>query len=101
MSVLTDIKNHGTGDILIACMDGLSGFPDAVKAVCRDLKAVYSAVNAEAGQSAEKYKIRKRILIHIKLYSVSFIKISGFSVINAHLLCFQTLQAMIVLVQSF
>ena len=33
MSVLTDIKNRGTEDILIACMDGLTGFPDAVKAV--------------------------------------------------------------------
>ncbi len=81
MGVLTDIKNRGTGDILIACMDGLTGFPDAVKAVfpdthiqhcivhmirnstkfvsykdlkavCRDLKAVYSAVNAEAGHDA-------------------------------------------------
>ena len=33
MSVLTDIKNRGVEDILIACMDGLTGFPDAVKAV--------------------------------------------------------------------
>jgi len=36
MSVLTDIKNRGTEDILIACMDGLTGFPDAVKAVFPD-----------------------------------------------------------------
>lgn len=81
MSVLTDIKNRGVEDILIACMDGLTGFPDAVKAVfpnthiqhcivhmirnstkfvsykdlkavCRDLKEVYSAVNAESGHEA-------------------------------------------------
>lgn len=81
MSVLTDIKNRGTEDILIACMDGLSGFPDAVKAVfpgthiqhcivhmirsstrfvsykdlrqvCRDLKEIYSAVNERAGHEA-------------------------------------------------
>src|SRR5574344_2024503 len=73
MGVLTDIKNRGTEDILIACMDGLTGFPDThiqhcivhmirsstkfasykdLKAVCRDLKAVYSAVNAEAGHDA-------------------------------------------------
>ena len=81
MSVLTDIKNRGTEDILIACMDGLTGFPDAVKAifpethiqhcivhmirnstkfvsykdlkaVCRDLKEVYSAINAESGHEA-------------------------------------------------
>ena len=81
MSVLTDIKNRGVEDILIACMDGLTGFPDAVKAVfpdthiqhcivhmirnstkfvsykdlkavCRDLKLVYSAINAEQGHEA-------------------------------------------------
>ena len=81
MSVLTDIKNRGAEDILIACMDGLTGFPDAVKAVfpnthiqhcivhmirnstkfvsykdlkavCRDLKEVYSAVNAGSGHEA-------------------------------------------------
>ena len=81
MSVLTDIKNRGTEDILIACMDGLTGFPDAVKAVfpnthiqhcivhmirnstkfvsykdlkavCRDLKEIYSAINAGSGHEA-------------------------------------------------
>lgn len=81
MSVLTDIKNRGVEDILIACMDGLTGFPDAVKAVfpdthiqhcivhmirnstkfvsykdlkavCKDLKQVYSAINAEQGHEA-------------------------------------------------
>lgn len=81
MGVLTDIKNRGVEDILIACMDGLTGFPDAVKAVfpdthiqhcivhmvrnstkfvsykdlkavCRDLKEVYSAPSAEAGSEA-------------------------------------------------
>lgn len=81
MSVLTDIRNRGTDDILIACMDGLTGFPDAVKAVfpdthiqhcivhmirnstkfvsykdlkavCKDLKEVYSAINAESGHEA-------------------------------------------------
>lgn len=81
MSVLTDIKNRGTQDILIACMDGLTGFPDAVKAVfpdthiqhcivhmirnstkfvsykdlkavCKDLKEVYSAVNADSGHDS-------------------------------------------------
>jgi transposase-like protein len=31
--VLNGIRNRGTEDILIACMDGLSGFPDAVRAV--------------------------------------------------------------------
>ena len=72
MGVLTDLRNRGVQDMLIACMDGLTGFPDAVravfpqtriqlcivhmvrnstkyvsykdlKAVCRDLKRIYSA----------------------------------------------------------
>lgn len=76
MGVLTDLRNRGVQDILIACMDGLTGFPDAVravfpetriqlcivhmvrnstkyvsykdlKAVCRDLKRIYSASSEE------------------------------------------------------
>jgi len=81
MSVLTDLKNRGVEDIFIACMDGLTGFPDAVcavypktkvqlcivhmvrnstkyvsykdlKEVCRDLKQIYSAVNEEEALEA-------------------------------------------------
>jgi transposase-like protein len=33
MGVLSELKNRGVEDILIACMDGLSGFPDAVRVV--------------------------------------------------------------------
>ncbi len=72
LNVLTEIKNRGVQDILIACVDGLSGFPDAIAAafpktsiqqcvvhlvrnslnyvartnwdpVCKDLKEVYLA----------------------------------------------------------
>jgi transposase-like protein len=78
MSVLTDLKNRGVNDIFIACMDGLAGFPDAVravfpqtkvqlcivhmvrnstkfvsykdlKAVCRDLKKIYAASTGGGG----------------------------------------------------
>ena len=81
MGVLSEIKNRGVQDILIACMDGLSGFPEAVRAVypetrvqlcivhmvrnstkfvsykdlkkvCADLKAVYSANTETAGREA-------------------------------------------------
>ena len=81
MSVLTDLKNRGVEDIFIACMDGLTGFPDAVRAVypktkvqlcivhmvrnntkyvsykdlkevCRDLRSIYSAVNEEEALEA-------------------------------------------------
>ena len=33
LSVLTDLQNRGVKDILIACVDGLTGFPDAIQAV--------------------------------------------------------------------
>ncbi|MCL1814130.1 MAG: IS256 family transposase [Treponema sp.] len=81
MGVLTELKNRGLQDILIACMDGLTGFPEAVrsvypntrvqlcivhmvrnstkfvsykdlKKVCADLKAVYSANTEAAGRDA-------------------------------------------------
>jgi transposase-like protein len=81
MGVLNELKNRGLEDILIACMDGLTGFPEAVHAVypetrvqlcivhmvrnstkfvsykdlkkiCADLKAVYTAASEEAGREA-------------------------------------------------
>jgi transposase-like protein len=33
MGVLNELRNRGVEDILIACMDGLTGFPEAVRAV--------------------------------------------------------------------
>jgi putative transposase len=85
MGVLNELKNRGVDDILIACMDGLTGFPDAVRAVypdtrvqlciihmvrnstkfvsykdlkevCADLKKIYSAATEDAGrQSLEDF----------------------------------------------
>src|SRR5215471_3757928 len=81
MGVLAEIRNRGVKDILIACMDGLTGFPEAVrsiypntrvqlcivhmvrnstkfvsykdlKKVCADLKTIYSANSEEAGHGA-------------------------------------------------
>jgi transposase-like protein len=33
LGVLTDLQIRGVRDILIACVDGLSGFPDAIRSV--------------------------------------------------------------------
>jgi transposase-like protein len=33
MSVLTDLQNRGVKDLLIACIDGLKGFPDAINSI--------------------------------------------------------------------
>jgi transposase-like protein len=81
MGVLNQLKNRGVEDILIACMDGLTGFPEAVRAVypqtriqlcivhmirnstkfvsykdlkkvCADLKGIYSAPSEEGGRAA-------------------------------------------------
>ncbi len=81
LSVLTELKNRGVQDILIACVDGLKGFPEAIeslfpktqiqlcivhmirnslryvswkerKAVAKALRSIYSAVTEEAAQQA-------------------------------------------------
>jgi len=36
LNVLTELQNRGVKDILIACVDGLKGFPDAIAAVFPD-----------------------------------------------------------------
>ena len=33
LGVLTELQNRGVQDILIACVDGLKGFPDAINTV--------------------------------------------------------------------
>jgi len=33
MQVLSDLKHRGVQDILICCVDGLRGFPDAIEAI--------------------------------------------------------------------
>ncbi|MDP5145011.1 IS256-like element ISSde5 family transposase [Shewanella sp. ULN5] len=81
LSVLTDLNNRGVKDILIACVDGLTGFPEAIasifpntetqlciihqirnsmkyvasknqKAFMADLKCIYRAVSKEAAELA-------------------------------------------------
>jgi transposase-like protein len=38
LGVLTELQSRGVKDILIACVDGLKGFPDAINAVYPDTK---------------------------------------------------------------
>src|SRR5579872_785576 len=80
MQVLTDLKQRGIRDILICCVDGLTGFPEAIEAVfpkttvqtclvhlirsslryvprrereqvARDLKPIYTAKDADTAQA--------------------------------------------------
>ena len=85
LQVLTDLKNRGLNDIFVACVDGLAGFPEAIraaypqtkvqlcvvhlvraalryvadkdsKAVVRDLKKIYQAATlVEAEQALENF----------------------------------------------
>jgi putative transposase len=79
MQVLAELKQRGVRDILICCVDGLKGFPEAIEAifpqttvqtcivhlirlslkyvprrereqVARDLKPIYTAIDADAAQ---------------------------------------------------
>ena len=81
LNVLTEIRNRGVEDILIACVDGLTGFPEAIetaypktqvqlcivhmvrnslryvgwknrKAVAADLRTIYTAETVEAAELA-------------------------------------------------
>lgn len=80
-SYLTELRNRGLEDVMIVCCDGLAGLPDAInrvwplaqvqtcvvhlirnsckfvskadrKAVCADLKTVYTAATLEAAEAA-------------------------------------------------
>jgi len=81
LTVLTELQNRGVEDILVACVDGLTGFPEAIaaafpktevqlciihqirnsmryvasknqKAFMRDLNPVYKALTKEAAETA-------------------------------------------------
>jgi len=81
LQVLNDLKQRGVEDVLIACVDGLKGFPDAIEAVfpqtwvqlcivhvirqslryvprrereqvARDLRPIYTALDADAALQA-------------------------------------------------
>jgi putative transposase len=81
LSVLTELNQRGVKDVLIACVDGLTGFPEAINAVfpktkvqlcivhlvrnslryvswkemrevAADLKSIYQAINIQQGENA-------------------------------------------------
>jgi putative transposase len=85
LSCLTDLKSRGLSDVFVACVDGLTGFPEAIRAaypeakvqlcvvhlvraalkyvadqdgkeVVKDLKAIYQAANVtEAERALERF----------------------------------------------
>ncbi len=49
LSVLTDLHNCGIQDILIACIDGLKGFPEAIASIFpqTEVQAMRSSSNSQ------------------------------------------------------
>ena len=47
--VLTDLRNRGVADILIACCDGLTGLPDAIRSIFPDTVVQTSSVHHGGG----------------------------------------------------
>lgn len=45
LTCLTDLKNRGLKDIFVACIDGLTGFPDAIHAAYPDTKVQLCVVH--------------------------------------------------------
>lgn len=64
LSVCNDLKNRGVKDIIIACIDGLKGFPDAIK-------TVFPQVNI---QSCVVHQIRNSIKYVASKDTKSFMK---------------------------
>ena len=42
LNVLTELQNRGVKDILIACIDGLKGFPEAINAAFPETEFSYA-----------------------------------------------------------
>lgn len=67
LSVLTEMQNRGLKDIFIACVDGLKGFPDAIKTVYPEAKIQLCIVHMV--RNSLKYvvfKDRKQVATDIK-----------------------------------
>jgi transposase-like protein len=45
LQVLTDLSNRGVSDILIACVDGLKGFPEAIESIFPDTEVQLCVVH--------------------------------------------------------
>ena len=45
LSVLTDLHNRGVQDILIACVDGLKGFPEAIETIYQDTEVQHCVIH--------------------------------------------------------
>ena len=75
LSVLTDLQNRGVHDILIACVDGLTGFPDAIRSVFPEADVQLCIVHQI--RNSVKYvgsKSQKQFLSDLKLVYAALTK---------------------------
>jgi len=67
LSVLTELKNRGLEDIFIACVDGLTGFPEAIASVYRETKIQLCIVHMVRNSlKYVSYKDRKALVEDLK-----------------------------------
>ena len=67
LSVCNDLSNRGVKDILIACMDGLKGLPEAIKAVFPEV-SIQSCIVHQIRNSIKyiSYKNKKEFMADLK-----------------------------------
>jgi len=67
LSVLTELQNRGVKDIFIACVDGLTGFPDAIEAVFPQTQVQLCIVHlVRNALSYVSYKDRRAVAAGLK-----------------------------------
>jgi putative transposase len=67
LSVLTDLKNRGVRDMLIVCVDGLKGFPQAIEAVFPMAQVQLCIVHlVRASLNYVNWKERKQVAADLK-----------------------------------
>jgi putative transposase len=67
LSVLTDMKNRGLRDIFVACIDGLSGFPEAIRAAFPQTKVQLCIVHlVRAALRYVTYEDSKAVIADLK-----------------------------------
>jgi putative transposase len=79
LSVLTDLKSRGVEDMLIACIDGLKGFPEAIAAVFPKTEiqtCIVHQIRSSLRYIAEKDK--KAFMVDLKLVYQAFNQEEGY-----------------------
>jgi putative transposase len=68
LGVLTELKNRGVRDVLIACVDGLKGFPQAIESVFPEARIQLCIVHmVRASLNYVNWKERKQVAADLKL----------------------------------